>query len=866
MFYRASYIGLLFCCCVLHNQALTQSSVEVAVSIKNEQGKVSHSGSFNCSISPTNLVELKAGVHVIDFTAQDNEGFISLRFPNLKWVIGDLKTSLVIKKAWITEDAKILKPLFSFIEIQPGVNTPFEFQVTKNGKGTLKLVYAIKVKTKTIQETQIKKGNHGFINIRFEVKGLAEPGTKAKEVPLLEETFSSIPQAEVNHWKSCDQKIADAQIICLSNYLEKFPQGHFAQQAKEKLVFPANKKYGEIQNKLNRPNKKEELIAAAIRFLAIFPPEVAHYTDVERILETARMEEDIVDIQHLDTVVLPETKPMVAPPLPEPSKTVDPEPSVNPITDSPLEKSEEDLIIEQAQQQGNCEGFQNYLDKYPQGKYLSEAKIAKAKLCIINIAQDSIGVNRYRFTMENMFSFRLDSIIPKIDSSRWTLHPRNSDYAYELNVHFPDDRNYVLYFSDPLHPDTSRLRARFIDIGELLEAYATSTPDEIHFTFHKGVRPFKVYFRQAGGGVVFDTMTNENTIVIPKAYLKDQKGFSGEYSLAVADEMINTPMPPKGQQVFHITPDIWNWNYLFPIGGFVILLFFLGRKNRGVREKKQKQAERAAFMESRKQPLADLHKKKIDPAAWTKQTKTLPSQQQQAEEGSKQGVKQTANTGGIKIKRLRKSSKKVIHYSSEEELQTLINTGLFTFEPARHWSDSIIQAIYFTSKSIDQLDQFLVSQNLKPVQEKEGMVPEIGGILMGRPYQSDQDGKYRITVEDFVPINPEFHNVFQLEFSTQSLVKDLGDIQDQFPEYTAVGWFHTHPGHGLFLSKPDLVIQERFFGEPYQFAMEIDSLTPNLDTAFFTFSSTGKINNIMQKKEDTEWFSWLEHVASMNIS
>ena len=46
--------------------------------------------------------------------------------------------------------------------------------------------------------------------------------------------------------------------------------------------------------------------------------------------------------------------------------------------------------------------------------------------------------------------------------------------------------------------------------------------------------------------------------------------------------------------------------------------------------------------------------------------------------------------------------------------------------------------------------------------------------------------------------------VFKIEIGTQTLVQELGDAQDTHPDKDVIGWFHTHPGHGLFLSNSDL--------------------------------------------------------------
>ena len=48
-----------------------------------------------------------------------------------------------------------------------------------------------------------------------------------------------------------------------------------------------------------------------------------------------------------------------------------------------------------------------------------------------------------------------------------------------------------------------------------------------------------------------------------------------------------------------------------------------------------------------------------------------------------------------------------------------------------------------------ELNSFLRSQNIAKIQEKEGDIPEIGGMLLGHPQQVG--AKYQTTIEKFVP-------------------------------------------------------------------------------------------------------------------
>ena len=46
-------------------------------------------------------------------------------------------------------------------------------------------------------------------------------------------------------------------------------------------------------------------------------------------------------------------------------------------------------------------------------------------------------------------------------------------------------------------------------------------------------------------------------------------------------------------------------------------------------------------------------------------------------------------------------------------------------------------------------------------------------------------------------------------------------VEQRFPGAQVVGWHHTHPGLGLFLSEYDQFIHRNFFAGPWQVAMVV---------------------------------------------
>jgi proteasome lid subunit RPN8/RPN11 len=171
------------------------------------------------------------------------------------------------------------------------------------------------------------------------------------------------------------------------------------------------------------------------------------------------------------------------------------------------------------------------------------------------------------------------------------------------------------------------------------------------------------------------------------------------------------------------------------------------------------------------------------------------------------------------------------------------------------WEDSSIHQVFLSKQLIQELNEFVTDQNVRPFKE-EGLdaVPEIGGFILGQYKHAEKAGEWDIFLEKFKAITPGKSEVYRVSFETIAWA-ELAEIQDQYPSLQTLAWFHTHPGHGLFLSQPDLRIHNGFFKEKYQLAMEIDSLSEGLDTAFFSRKKSGEVNN-RKDRISNRWFKW----------
>lgn len=96
---------------------------------------------------------------------------------------------------------------------------------------------------------------------------------------------------------------------------------------------------------------------------------------------------------------------------------------------------------------------------------------------------------------------------------------------------------------------------------------------------------------------------------------------------------------------------------------------------------------------------------------------------------------------------------------------------------------------------------------------------EHGGFLIGKSQQLKTAEEYEIIVERFVPI-PQRSDATRLvvrpdHYKTVELALKPGE--------EIVGWAHTHPGFGVFLSDFDKEQHQRYFPSPWQIAYVMDN-------------------------------------------
>ncbi len=102
---------------------------------------------------------------------------------------------------------------------------------------------------------------------------------------------------------------------------------------------------------------------------------------------------------------------------------------------------------------------------------------------------------------------------------------------------------------------------------------------------------------------------------------------------------------------------------------------------------------------------------------------------------------------------------------------------------------------------------------------------ELGGFLAGGVYE---DGRPYVEIKHFLPALDALSNAASLTFTHDTWSANRKEIEERFPGEEIVGWYHTHPDFGVFLSNYDLFIHRHFFSRPWQIAMVVDPVRTEL--------------------------------------
>ena len=102
---------------------------------------------------------------------------------------------------------------------------------------------------------------------------------------------------------------------------------------------------------------------------------------------------------------------------------------------------------------------------------------------------------------------------------------------------------------------------------------------------------------------------------------------------------------------------------------------------------------------------------------------------------------------------------------------------------------------------------------------------EVGGVILGEWCMDSESGEQFIVVDHALPARHTRQSSVHLTFTQDSLVAIHDEIETHHKGKKIVGWYHTHPRMGIFLSHYDTWLHQYFFPEFWQVALVVEPHT-----------------------------------------
>ncbi len=110
---------------------------------------------------------------------------------------------------------------------------------------------------------------------------------------------------------------------------------------------------------------------------------------------------------------------------------------------------------------------------------------------------------------------------------------------------------------------------------------------------------------------------------------------------------------------------------------------------------------------------------------------------------------------------------------------------------------------------------------------------EVGGVLIGDVYK--WDGVYYVKIDSCIQGTYMETGPAHARFTADTWAQAMSLREKKYPDKVIVGWYHSHPSLGIFLSGMDLGIHRGFFTSPWHVALVFDAQKQKM--GFFTWEN-----------------------------
>ncbi len=119
-------------------------------------------------------------------------------------------------------------------------------------------------------------------------------------------------------------------------------------------------------------------------------------------------------------------------------------------------------------------------------------------------------------------------------------------------------------------------------------------------------------------------------------------------------------------------------------------------------------------------------------------------------------------------------------------------------------------SIYISMKAVNQIKKHALEDTNR----------ELGGMLVGEVNRSN--GRKYLNITAGIAAQHTCRSGASVTFTHQTWGHVFRTMDKDYPDKMIVGWYHTHPNFGIFLSEDDLFIHRNFFNQEWHVAFVLD--------------------------------------------
>ncbi len=112
---------------------------------------------------------------------------------------------------------------------------------------------------------------------------------------------------------------------------------------------------------------------------------------------------------------------------------------------------------------------------------------------------------------------------------------------------------------------------------------------------------------------------------------------------------------------------------------------------------------------------------------------------------------------------------------------------------------------------------------------------EVAGVMVGPRPEKQPDGRYVVHITDMIIAKHTKMSGASVTYTPESWRYLNDSLAEMYPDgdHVMLGWYHTHPGFGIFLSNMDLFIHTNFFTQKWHIAYVLDPV--GFKSGFFSW-------------------------------